>query len=271
MDFLYKHVTKKLGGLNNKNYLLNYYGNEYVLKIPATSSKLSFENEHNILNILKRTSLCPQIIYHNNNSGILLTKYLNFSNLSFETFKSKDFLSSLANSLNNLHSLSYKQVETFNPFNEIRFNINYLKNISFEFHHNIDLYIDYLNTLEEKYINKKDLALCHNDLNTSNILFKDNIVYFIDFEFSGVCDIFFDLATLSWFLNEDEQRFLLTSYFKTDENLSYKKEKLNDYLFIVKLWNASWSFKKSLTATSDYDYKMGGNLILDSLFSLLES
>ncbi|MGL5411368.1 phosphotransferase [Cetobacterium sp.] len=271
MDFLYKHVIKKLGGLNNKNYLLNYYGTHCVLRVPESSSNLSFKNEHIILNLLKKTSLCPEVIYHNSLSGILLTKYLSFSNLSFETFKSNSFLSSLTYSLNNLHSLSFEEVEVFNPFNQIRFNINYLKDISFEFHHNIDLYITHLDALEQKYIDKQNLALCHNDLNTSNILFKNNTVYFIDFEFSGVCDIFFDLATLSWFLDEHERTFLLKSYFKTDKDLSFKKAKLNDYLFVVKLWNASWSFKKSLTATSDYDYKMGGNLILDSLFSQLET
>ncbi|WCM69053.1 hypothetical protein LZD60_09955 [Clostridium perfringens] len=46
-------------------------------------------------------------------------------------------------------------------------------------------------------------------------------------------------------------------------------EKLENYLFVVKLWNASWSFLKSLNTNSTYDYKLGGNMIIDDLLSTL--
>ena len=52
------------------------------------------------------------------------------------------------------------------------------------------------------------IGLCHNDLNSSNVLYHNKNVLFIDFEFSAMCDIFFDLATVSWMLDEKKRYFL---------------------------------------------------------------
>ena len=106
-------------------------------------------------------------------------------------------------------------------------------------------------------------GLCHNDLNTSNILYSNDSTYFIDFEFAGMGDVFFDLATISWFLEDKLKDELIKSYFGYF-NINLKK-KLKMYLFVVKLWNATWSFIKSVNNTTDYDYKLGGNMILDDL------
>ncbi len=83
-----------------------------------------------------------------------------------------------------------------------------------------------------------------------------------------LCVIYiFDLATVSWMLDEKKRYFLIKSYFGY---YSYElMEKLENYLFVVKLWNASWSFLKSLNTNSTYDYKLGGNMIIDDLLSTL--
>lgn len=266
VDIFFKnHEYKKLGGLNNNNYLINYFGKKYVLRIPCKENKNDYSNENLILELLNNENLSPKKIYHNPESGILLSTYLNSSNLTFNDFKSKKFLKALTKELKKFHNIKNDNIKTFNPFLEIRSNINSLKKLDFKFDYDIDIFLKKVDLIEKKYLDNKSLGLCHNDLNISNILYKDNKVYFIDFEFSGICDIYFDLATISWFLNTDERMFLLKSYF--GEVDGFHLSKLYDYLYIVKLWNASWSLKKSLIAKSDYDYKLGGNLILDSIIS----
>ncbi|HBI7144852.1 TPA: aminoglycoside phosphotransferase family protein, partial [Clostridium perfringens] len=146
-------------------------------------------------------------------------------------------------------------------------NFYILKSKNFNFHEGIDLVLNKLNILEEKLSQNMTLGLCHNDLNSSNVLYHNKNVLFIDFEFSAMCDIFFDLATVSWMLDEKKRYFLIKSYFGY---YSYElMEKLENYLFVVKLWNASWSFLKSLNTNSTYDYKLGGNMIIDDLLSTL--
>jgi thiamine kinase-like enzyme len=59
------------------------------------------------------------------------------------------------------------------------------------------------------------LVPCHNDLLPGNVLFADDRVWLLDFEYAGMNDVFFDLANLSVnsdFGHETDER-LLTLYF----------------------------------------------------------
>lgn len=109
-----------------------------------------------------------------------------------------------------------------------------------------------------------DIGLCHNDLNPSNILITGNDLYFIDYEFSAIGDIFYDLATLSWMMNDEGKKNLLKFYFHKPTNYHYKK--LAYYLYVVKFWNACWSLLKSKDNTSTYDYKKGAEMIFQDLW-----
>ena len=56
---------------------------------------------------------------------------------------------------------------------------------------------------------------CHNDLLPGNVLFGDDRVWLLDFEYAGMNDVFFDLGNLSVNseLNHDAEERLLTIYF----------------------------------------------------------
>ncbi|MGL4874429.1 MAG: phosphotransferase [Clostridium sp.] len=265
MDFLDKYKIKTLGGLNNKNFLLNYFGTIYVLRIPSLENKNNFNIEHIAISHLSSKNLIPKIIYHNKDSGIMLSEFIETTRFDFQFFKSKDTLSLIAFSLNKFHNIKALEIPYFNPFNEIDKNFSFLKEKNYKFNHPIFKFINKKNSIWNKYKKNMTLKLCHNDLNTSNILFKDNRLFFIDFEFIGLNDPFFDLATLSWFLTDSERLLLLEKYLGKNPT-EFEKNKLTDFLYIVKLWNASWSLKKALdNKDSIYDYEVGGNLILDDL------
>lgn len=254
--------TTRLGGLNNTNILLESENFKYVLRIPSSENKNDFNKEHYVLTFASLNKLSPPIIYHNERNGILISNFLEDSKLSFSQFTSYNFLEKLSLTLKKFHNLTVPFY--FNPFNLIRENLDFLRENNFEFPIDIGPLLYKLNILEDKLNENKLIGLCHNDLNSSNVLYYNEKAYLIDFEFSAMGDIFFDLATLSWMLDEKERYFLLKSYFGY-----YSKSlmnRINDYLFVVKLWNASWSFIKSLNSDSTYDYKLGGNMILDDLY-----
>jgi thiamine kinase-like enzyme len=56
---------------------------------------------------------------------------------------------------------------------------------------------------------------CHNDLLPANVLFDEERVWLLDFEYAGMNDVFFDLGNLSVNseLNDDADEGLLRSYF----------------------------------------------------------
>ena len=78
----------------------------------------------------------------------------------------------------------------------------------------------------EKYPN--ELALCHNDLNPKNILFSNYSVKFIDWEFAGINDLYFDLAALSveFELTVLDEAYFLANYFLKE---GWNKDKLEAY------------------------------------------
>ncbi len=265
MNITNNNFIKKLGGLNNSNYLINIQDLKYVLRLPSKDNKNNFYHENLILNTIKPYNISPEIVYHSKNNGILLSKYIESEKFNIDFYNSSFFINILAHKLKSLHKL--ESTNSFNPFKSIYGNIDFLTKVNYKFNHDINLIISKLRKLEKDLSKDIHYGLCHNDLNTSNILYSNDNVYLIDFEFAGMGDIFFDLATVSWFLKDEFQDELIINYFGYFD-LKYKN-KLKDYLFIVKLWNATWSLIKSINNTSDYDYKLGGNMILDDLINSL--
>jgi len=82
----------------------------------------------------------------------------------------------------------------------------------------------------------KEYVLCHNDLNPQNIFF-DNIK-FIDWEYAGVNDRYFDVASVcvEFKLNEEMQKLFVEAYFEGDYNL----KKLEVYKIIYKTLCEEW-------------------------------
>jgi thiamine kinase-like enzyme len=83
---------------------------------------------------------------------------------------------------------------------------------------------------------KKELVLCHNDLHPQNILFS-NSIKLIDWEYAGVNDRYFDLASIiiEFKLSQRDEVIFLRSYFKRASKVN--SQKLFAYKVIYKeLW-----------------------------------
>lgn len=83
---------------------------------------------------------------------------------------------------------------------------------------------------------KKELVLCHNDLHHQNIIFS-NSIKLIDWEYAGINDRYFDLASIiiEFKLNRKDEQLFLRGYFK--RNSKPNIEKLLPYKIIYKeLW-----------------------------------
>jgi len=83
----------------------------------------------------------------------------------------------------------------------------------------------------------KEYVLCHNDLNPQNIFFDDD-VKFIDWEYAGVNDKYFDLASVcvEFGLENEMQGVFLRGYFEGEYNL----EKLEAYKIVYRTLCEEW-------------------------------
>lgn len=253
---------EKLGGLSSENYKVSYNNNDYFVKI-CIADYLHTDriNELSILNKVSKINLAPNIYYFSNKSGNMITSWIDGSMPSLDDFNSSNFLNMLSNSLKSLHNL--KCEKQFNPFNDIRKRIEICKDLNLPLPKSINILLEFLTYLEYKLNKSPLIGLCHNDLNASNIILTSNKLYFVDYEYSSMGDIFFDLATISWFFSEKSRKDLLKFYFGEYNPKDY--EKLLDFIFIVKFYNASWSLLKSADLNINYDYLSGAKMIFKDL------
>lgn len=253
---------EKLGGLSSENYKVYYNNNDYFVKI-CIADYLHTDriNELSILNKVSKINLAPNIYYFSNKSGNMITSWIDGSMPSLDDFNSSNFLNMLSNSLKSLHNL--KCEKQFNPFNDIRKRIEICKDLNLPLPKSINILLEFLTYLEYKLNKSPLIGLCHNDLNASNIILTSNKLYFVDYEYSSMGDIFFDLATISWFFSEKSRKDLLKFYFGEYNPKDY--EKLLDFIFIVKFYNASWSLLKSTDLNINYDYLSGAKMIFKDL------
>jgi len=85
---------------------------------------------------------------------------------------------------------------------------------------------------------RKEYVLCHNDLNPQNIFFSAD-VQFIDWEYAGVNDRYFDLACIcvEFGLEGEMQDVFLRAYFAGKD---FSLEKLEAYKIIYKTLCEEW-------------------------------
>ncbi|MEE0933176.1 choline kinase family protein [Clostridium sp. D43t1_170807_H7] len=255
---------KRIGGLSSENYKVSYKNSNYFVKI-CTHNYLHTDRKNELLIINKaiEVNIAPHLHYFSTQTGNIVSNWINGAIPSLTDFSSTKFLHKLSNSLKNFHSLKCEKY--FNPFNHIRKRITICKNLNLPLPKSIDMLLKYLTSLEIKLNKNPLIGLCHNDLNASNIILSNDNLYFVDFEYSSMGDVFFDLATISWFFTEDSRKQLLILYFGEFKNEYYQK--LLDYLFVVKFYNATWSLLKSSDSNSDYNYLAGAEMIFNDLLN----
>ena len=229
-----------LGGMTNKNYLVltekeNGEVCEYVLRIPGAKTECLISRTNEALN--SKTSsdygFNVETCYFDADSGIKITKYLKDSQtLDHSSIQNLEIIKEIADNLKALHTSEMILQNTFNVFDKY--------DAYFALLENKENFLNYVPEMPEvlafwqKVItyfdkNKPQLSPCHNDLVPENILYKDRF-YFIDWEYSGMNDLYFDLAAflLESRLNKENEQVFLQQYFaKTD----IEKEQQIVYLY----------------------------------------
>ena len=98
------------------------------------------------------------------------------------------------------------------------------------------------------------LVPCHNDLLPGNVLFADDRVWLLDFEYAGMNDVFFDLGNLSVNsdLNHDADERLLTLYFGQVNKASWARLQLMKMMSEFR--EGMWAVVQQAISTLDTDF-----------------
>jgi thiamine kinase-like enzyme len=208
--------TLKNQGFNNISYLLKTSKKAYIIRVFKSNDSVNISRkfEYKIQKKAFNQNIASKPIFLNNefmiyeySKGIHKTKLSNtdIKNLilkvkKFHKFKVKEKLYDLKNDFKNYEKILKDETS-----------LKLLKE-SFK-----------ILTKLEKF--KIDPVLTHHDLNPKNIIFNKNSIKIIDWEYAGVNDKFFDLASIcvEFNLNKKEEELLLRFYFKNKKSTYPKK------------------------------------------------
>ncbi|WP_338956099.1 phosphotransferase [Spiroplasma endosymbiont of Polydrusus cervinus] len=190
----YRIKTKLNLGITNKNY--QSIDNFFIrYSNPFTNLFIDHQNEIFVLEQIKNTNLTLPIVdygYDNEHFFLVTPYYPTLQPLSAVKI-TKQVLSQVATIIQQLWAIEIRpnsKIKTFNPQQFLTtFKIAVQKKLV-----NLAPY-------EDKIIYAKlkpsELILCHNDLNSGNLVFLDHNLYLIDFEYAMLNDKFFDIASFA--------------------------------------------------------------------------
>lgn len=234
-------------GFCNENYNIN---DAFVLRIPKNNADetLNYKHENIVYKTIEPLKISEKVVYFDENTGIKISKFVHNAR-QYKTTPTNEQITYLAKTLKKLHSSKLKVPFGYQMF----YRLSIYKKSLFE-----DEYID--TKIEKQIIKdvqkifaKDEMVLCHNDLVQNNLLFKFNGLTLIDWEYSGMNNFYFDLASFisENSLNDEQKEFFLSKYFGAKLN-DLKRKKVNVFINFLDLLFYYWGL---------YYYRKRGDII----------
>ncbi|MDS1002886.1 NTP transferase domain-containing protein [Clostridium sporogenes] len=237
-------IKEQVGGLTNNNYKVIINNKSYILRtIRKSSQKMIDRISEKKNNQIAYELGIDKSYFIFREDGFKLSNFLAYGNtLTKLTAKDEKKLKLLCKELRKLHNSNKKFENEFNPLEIIIKYEKILKQSDYKFDNDYvemrENIINIINKLNEIGV---ESVPCHNDLLPENCILHDGRISIIDWEYSGMNDCMWDLASLSLecdFTENDELR-LLNIYFNGNV-YEDNKTKLQMYKilqdFIWSLW-----------------------------------
>ncbi len=201
-------------GFCNENYFVVADQKKYIVR-NFLRTDINREQEYKVHTLAFNAGITSELLAFDVDNSMMISAFL--EGVHKDKLTRNDY-KLLADTLRRIHSIELKS----KPI-EIK-----IKNESDEVNQALNIIAQY----------DRELVLCHNDLNPKNILFSDE-VKFIDWEYAGVNDRYFDLACVcvEFKLKSIEEQYLLEYYFKTEKS---NEDKLSAYKILYKELVQEW-------------------------------
>jgi len=236
-----------IDGLTNSNYLVTVDGERFVARIARKNSALLGINRIEELATLQAAAalgIGAEVVHYRLPEGHLITRFIAGQHWTPEEYQKPESLRRIVETVKRLHT-STPVTATFSPFRRVESfaNTAQLHGVPFP-----PDYADFMARMRDIEVNQQAdpspwLGFCHNDLFGVNFL-DDGNIRIIDWEFAGMGDIYYDLATLVYAydsfgpLPPELEEYLLECYFGK-VNHSHRL-RLAQMKFMALLFTAMW-------------------------------
>ncbi len=216
------------GGYSNLIYKVFVDDKVYALRINGkqnASLGLAYEDERDVISLAAAQGVTPQVLECENKTDFLITDFVEGSMLSVEAASDPVYLERVIGVLKRIHAMPYAGKRVSTPFSLTRGYLRGAESLGVARPVELEGYLRDMDVFEKE--RQKDVGYlrhyCHNDAFTHNMLLgNDGSIQMLDWELSGLGDVWFDLATLSFSCGFDRvtDEAMLTLYHgRSDEGM----------------------------------------------------
>ena len=262
-----KNIECVKEGMTNHSYKFTEKGTTYIARVPGvgTSSFIDRGAEAEVYTKLKNKNITEDVVYFDKNSGYKISKF--FDNARIVDVNNEMELRDTMELYRRFHLLNVKVRRSTDMIDE---NHKYLKKIKDNKIHipyeDFDDVIKKVHELEKFVRNlNRPTTLCHGDANPGNVLYTDDGMKLIDFEYAGMADPLTDIALFGTYVNFDfDKIYMLYEMYKNTKLQSADKSKIilkddvtakklmASYMAFSGMWSALWVILREAGAGVDY-------------------
>lgn len=250
-------IQEMTGGLTNKNYRVEVEGRSYFVRIPGASTELlavDRDSEYHSSKAAADAGVGPKVLYHLPDHKVMVLEFLKGETMSIETLQGPGMPVRIAQSLKKLHA-GARCLNDFNMFRLVEFYMGIVEE------HDVRIPDDYRDRMSvlsgiETAVSQKSLdsVPCNNDLLAENYIDDGQMLWLIDYEYSGNNDPCFELGNTcqEQQYNEDQYAELCAAYF--GETRRHLLARMYLYSVMSDFGWTLWGSIQNKISKLDYDF-----------------
>jgi thiamine kinase-like enzyme len=242
---------ERIAGVTNANYRITVDGERFVLRVSGpNTARLGINRSHELaaLQAAAAASLGPEVVAFLPPEGHLVTKWVDGRHWDAAEYRTPEHVRLLTSTARRIHTLEPNGA-SFSPFRRVEAYLQAAREFGVPLPPGIDRFLETMQAVEHEQ--KSDpsawLRFCHNDLVSVNYLFvePEQSIKVLDWEFSGMGDIYYDLATIVYThdnigpIPPGLEGVMLESYFERSAT-AFQRRRLLGMKYMLMLFSAAW-------------------------------
>jgi thiamine kinase-like enzyme len=248
------------GGITNRNYRVNFGGDEYVVRLPGKDTNLlGIDREAERLATKQAAALGigPKVASMFEDPPVLVTCFVEGRELTPEGLREQDVLTEVAYGLRAFHDSGLELPTEFHVFDIVRDYADVARSRGGELPEAFDGALDRAGEIVKAVGGHPEHQASpnHNDLLAANFLQAPGRVVIVDWEYAGMGDPFFDLGNFAVNneLDEGDGDRLLEAYFR-EPATPRRQAALNLFRFMSDFREAMWGVVQTSVSELEFDF-----------------
>ncbi len=261
----------QIAGLTNSNYLVTVHGERFVLRVSGqNTARLGIDRPHELaaLRSAERAGLGPEVVASLPPEGHLVTRWVDGRHWGVQEYRTPEHVRLLTETVKRIHALP-PNGSIFSPFQRVNAFLDTACNFNVPLPSEMEACLETMQRVaaDQRSDPSDWRRMCHNDLVSVNYLYLEKVesIVVLDWEFSGLGDIYYDLATVVYTHDSDGpippelELEMLTCYFGTFT--AFQQRRLLGMKFMLMLFTGMWGLAQHgmqtaglIPAVTGFDY-----------------